>query len=121
MAYCVQCGAANAGGRFCGQCGTPVAGNANGSISPRVVAEPTTFEKKCEILADLWINHRSDETMQDFVEYNDLGLPLAYAAANGIVAVSPGLEEFVLETFRQLLEAYDLEDEGFDELSEIIE
>lgn len=121
MAFCVECGAASTGGRFCGQCGTPVDGNASGAIAPVVAAEPTSFENKCEILADLWINHRNDETVQDFIEYNDLGLPLAYAAANGIVEVGSRLEEYVNETFSQLLEAYDLEDEGFEELSEIID
>ncbi len=47
--------------------------------------EETTFENKALILADLWMNFRNDEEFQDFVDYNDLGLPLAYALANGVV------------------------------------
>ena len=38
----------------------------------------TPFSNKVAILADLWINYRDDEQFQDFIEYNDLGLPLGY-------------------------------------------
>jgi hypothetical protein len=35
-----------------------------------------TFDNKISILAELWMNYRDDEELQDFIEYNDLGLPL---------------------------------------------
>ena len=38
----------------------------------------TDFSKRCEILSDLWMNYRTDEQLTDFIEYNDMGLPLAY-------------------------------------------
>ncbi len=43
----------------------------------------TTFENKCAILADLWLNYKDNEELEDFVEYNDLGLPLAYGVRLG--------------------------------------
>ena len=38
----------------------------------------TDFSTKTAILADLWINYRDEGEFEDFIEYNDLGLPLAY-------------------------------------------
>jgi hypothetical protein len=84
----------------------------------------TTFEKKCSILADLWILHKSDETFEDFFEYNDLGLPLAYCFDNGIIDVSnvnDAARPFVNEAFELLLEGLELEDTGFQSLNELLQ
>jgi len=81
----------------------------------------TTFENKAEILADLWLNYKSDEAFEDFIEYNDLGLPLAYAFANQIVAKTDKLEKFIDETFDLLLSALEVEeDTGFESLDELL-
>lgn len=80
----------------------------------------TTFSDKCHILADLWLNYRDDEDFQDFVEYNDLGLPLAYALSNNIVEVSSMAEQFVIETFDLLLAGLEIEDTGFISLDEVM-
>lgn len=66
------------------------------------VAPP--FLTRCEILAELWLNHKTDANFIDFVEYNDLGLPIAYAIANNVVEPKPMAETFVNETFDQLCE-----------------
>lgn len=80
----------------------------------------TPFSNKASILADLWMNYRNDEEFQDFVEYNDLGLPLAYAIANDIVKVTPIAQTFIEETYDLLIEALEVEDTGFDNLDEIL-
>ena len=80
----------------------------------------TPFSNKCEILGELWLNYRSDETFDDFVEYNDLGLPLAYAIANDIVKPTDMAKSFIEETFDLLLASMDLEDEGFDNLDDLL-
>lgn len=80
----------------------------------------TPFSNKAEILADLWLNYRADEEFQDFVEYNDLGLPLAYAIANDIVSSTPTAEKFVNETFELLLAGLEVEDTGFDNLDDLL-
>lgn len=80
----------------------------------------TTFTSKCEILADLWLNYRQDEEFKDFVEYNDLGLPLAYAIANGIVSVTQIAENMVGETWDVLLSGLGVEDTGFETLDELL-
>lgn len=82
---------------------------------------PTTFSKKCEILADLWLNYRDDEAFIDFIEYNDIGLPLAYMIANGIVESSQTGNDFIEEAFNLLVNALGIEDNGFDNLDEMFE
>ena len=83
--------------------------------------EQTTYSNKCEILAELWTDYRDDEQFTDFIEYNDLGLPLAYAVANGIVENNQMVEGFVNETFRLLIVGLEIEDEGFENLNDILE
>lgn len=80
----------------------------------------TTFENKCVILADLWLNYRKDSDFIDFVEYNDLGLPMAYAIAEGIVNTTEIATGFVNETFDLLLAGMEAEDTGFESLDEIL-
>jgi len=81
----------------------------------------TKFKHKCNILADIWLNYRNDEELDDFIEYNDLGLPLAYAIAEGIVKSTPLAKTFVEETFDLLLSGLDMEeDTGFKNLDEIL-
>lgn len=81
----------------------------------------TSYENKAAILADLWLNYRNDEEFLDFVEYNDLGLPLAYAIANGIVESTEIAAKFVNETYELLLGGLDVEDTGFETLDDIFE
>lgn len=81
----------------------------------------TPFSSKVDILADLWLNYRNDEEFQDFLEYNDLGLPLAYAISNGIVASTDVAQGFIDETFSLLLAGLDVEDTGFETLDDLLE
>lgn len=85
------------------------------------MADTTDFRNKAEILAELWMDYRDDDEFKDFVEYSDLGLPLAYAIANGIVEASPMAEQFIEETFRLLLAALNVTDTGFYNLQELLE
>jgi hypothetical protein len=81
----------------------------------------TPFATKCDILSELWIQHKQDPDFQDFIEYNDLGLPLAYAVSSGIVDASERLQSFVEDTWDTLLSDFEIqEDVGFEELGEMI-
>ena len=80
----------------------------------------TLFSDKCQILAELWLNYRDEPEFEDFLEYNDLGLPIAYALANNIVKSTDMAERFVEETFDLLLAALSLEDEGWDTLDQML-
>ena len=81
----------------------------------------TTFSNKCSILSDLWMNYREDEGMEDFIEYNDMGLPLAYFIDSEIVTPKDQAKMFVDETFNLLLGALDIEDQEFETLNQMLE
>lgn len=72
---------------------------------------------KAGILGQLWIEFRNDEDFSAFMEYNDLGCPLAYMVAEGIVKeVTPLGEEMINETFKMFLELLDVEESVIDEV-----
>jgi hypothetical protein len=82
----------------------------------------TTYAAKLEILGQLWLEYRDDEQFSDFVEYCDLGLPLAYSISNSIVETSPMAEQFVNEAFSLLLAGLGIEDDtGFENLEELLD
>jgi hypothetical protein len=80
----------------------------------------TSFEVKCEILAELWMDHRNQEDFEDFVSYNDLGLPLAFLVAEELVTPSERAKGMVEETFTILLATLEVEDTGFDSLDDLL-
>lgn len=81
----------------------------------------TTFSNKAIILADLWLNYRDEEEFSDFVEYNDLGLPLAYSLANGIIESSKMVEQFITESFDLFISGLGVEDTGYDNLDDLLD
>jgi hypothetical protein len=81
----------------------------------------TPLSDRADILAELWIQYKDDDDFRDFIEYNDLGLPLAYAVSHGIVEMNDQLELFVNESFDLLLSGLSLEDTGFDSLPDLLE
>lgn len=85
------------------------------------MTEQTAFITKCHILAQLWMDYRDDSEFQDFIEYNDLGLPLAYAISEGIVEKTDIASNFINEAFDILLSALGIEDTGFKSLEDLLD
>lgn len=81
----------------------------------------TTFESKSLILGQLWINFKTDDEWMDFMVYNDLGLPLAFAFAEGIINHTTTLEQYINETWDLFIEALGVQDTGFDSIDELID
>lgn len=79
----------------------------------------TSFEDRCSILAELWMNYRNDQNFQEFVSYNDLGLPLSYLLNNEIVKSTPLSIKFINETFDLLLASLELQDNGYVTLDDV--
>lgn len=62
------------------------------------------FETKVGILSELYQQYRSDKGFKTFIEYNDLGLPLAFFLTDGlIVEISPDAVRYIEETWDMLI------------------
>lgn len=82
----------------------------------------TPFSNKAEILGELWMSYRLDPEFKDFIDYNDLGLPMAYALSENIVTATPLLEQYLEETWDLLLEGLGIEeDTGYESLDELFD
>jgi hypothetical protein len=78
----------------------------------------TDFYIKCEILGDLYQNYKED--FKDFIEFNDLGFPLAYFNAQGLALPSVDGVRYIEETWDLLLTELNVKDEGFEDLSHLL-
>jgi len=76
---------------------------------------------RCRILGELWMDYRNDQEFKDYIDYADLGLPLAYATAEGIVEKTDLSENFINEAFNILLAGLDIEDTGFESLEDLLD
>ena len=76
-----------------------------------------SFFTKCAILSDVVTNHSSDESLAEFIEYNDIGLPLAQRI-NDSEEISDLDEddqdnlEYIDETWEQLCETLGVDKDG---------
>ena len=119
MGQCNNCGNASdpKEAKFCSSCGAKLSGLSS-ALGAKVV--DTSFENKCAILSQLWLNYRDEEQFTEFFEYNDLGLPLAYILDNKIADLNDTSQKFIDETFELLLELLELQDQGFESLDEML-
>lgn len=73
------------------------------------------FADKAGVIGQLWIEFRNDEDFSSFMEYNDLGCPLAYMVAEGIVKeLTPLGDEMINETFNMFLSLIEVTEEEID-------
>jgi hypothetical protein len=80
----------------------------------------TDLASKCDILKDIWTNQYDNEQFEHFIEFNDLGLPLAYFISRGIVESTPLAIEIIDATFNDLLELFEVQDTGFKSLKDFV-
>lgn len=74
------------------------------------------FADKAGVIGQLWIEFRNDEDFSAFMDYNDLGCPMAYMVAEGMIKeLTPVGEEMVGETFKMFLELLEVTEEELDE------
>jgi hypothetical protein len=79
-----------------------------------------TFQNKVTILAELWMNYRDDDELKDFIEYNDIGLPLAYLLMNEIVLPSEQSAIYINETYDLFVSSLAVEDKEWQSLDEML-
>ena len=85
----------------------------------------TDFVTQCVILGELYENYKEEKDFKAFIEYNDLGLPLAYLTDQGIVVeVSYDGRRYVLDTFEMFIKSINLTEDDIIEgmtLDEVLE
>jgi len=79
----------------------------------------TDFTSKCEILGQFYSNYRNEKDFQDFMEFNDLGLPLAYFVSENLCEVSDDGVRYINETYTLFLASLELNDTGFANLEDV--
>ncbi len=82
----------------------------------------TDFSNMCNILGELYQNYKDEKgDLSEFIEYNDLGLPLAYFAKENLVTILPDAERYVVETWRVLMSAIGCdEDAEYESLEDLL-
>ena len=78
----------------------------------------TDFYIKCQILGHMYRDNM--EEFKDFMEFNDLGFPLAYFNSEGLALPSVDGVRFVEETWDLLLAELNLSDTGFEDLDHLL-
>jgi hypothetical protein len=81
----------------------------------------TDFSSICDILGDLYSNYKEDKNFGDFIEFNDLGLPLAYLTSENLCQPSDDGIRYVTETWELFLAGLKVKDEGFEDLDQLLE
>ena len=81
----------------------------------------TSFNNILNILGQLYSNYKEDENFKDFIDYNDMGLPLAYLASENLCDVTPDGGRYITETWRLFIDMLGVEDIGFDNLDDLFE
>jgi hypothetical protein len=79
----------------------------------------TDFDSKCSILGDFYSQYRDEKDFEDFMEFNDLGLPLAYFASQNLCEVSDDGVRYINETYDLFLASLEIEDTGFGNLEDV--
>jgi hypothetical protein len=65
------------------------------------------------------MNYRNTPDFDDFVSYNDLGLPLAYSISTNIIEASQMSQAYIEETWLLFIESLRIEDLGFETLEQV--
>jgi len=81
----------------------------------------TDFSKKIDILSEFFSLYREDKQIEDFIEFNDVGLPLAWLSSEGLCEINEDGKKYVAETWEVFLLTVGIaKDEGFENLDEVM-
>jgi len=80
----------------------------------------TDIENQCIILGDFYLNYKSDNAVKEFIEFNDIGLPLAYLKSEGLCELNDQSHLYIQETFNLLLATLGVDDIGYDSLDHLL-
>ncbi len=81
----------------------------------------TDFSNVCDILGELYSQYKEDKEFKDFIEFNDLGLPLAYLTREHLAVPSDDGARYIMETWELFISSLGLEDTGFTDLNSVLD
>ena len=81
----------------------------------------TNIETQIDILGNFYINYKEDKGIKEFIEFNDIGLPLAYLTSEGLCQPTEIAIAYIQETFNMLLATMGIEDIGFESLDHLLD
>ena len=81
----------------------------------------TDFSDVCIIMGELYSNYKEDKNFKDFIEFNDLGLPLAYLTSENLCEPSDDGKRYITETWDLFLAGLKMPDNGFESLEQLLE
>ena len=81
----------------------------------------TNIETQIDILGNFYINYKEDRSVKEFIEFNDIGLPLAYLSSEGLCQPTEIAIAYIQETFNMLLATMGIEDIGFESLDHLLD
>jgi hypothetical protein len=81
----------------------------------------TDFSNVCDILGELYANYKDDKEFSDFIEFNDLGLPLAYMVRENLAVPSDDGAKYIVETWDLFLKSLNVEDSAFTDLDSVLD
>ena len=116
--FCTQCGSKlNPNSKFCESCGDKTCATPAESTGAE-----TTLENMILLLAEFMLSEDSEhEYFAEFVEWADLGLPLAVLLERGVVDRSIAGDEMIQDTWQAFLSVLGHEtDQGFEFLIDAI-
>jgi hypothetical protein len=80
----------------------------------------TNIDIQCDILGNFYLNYKDDSSIKEFIEFNDVGLPLAYLKSEGLCELTDQAILYINETFNLLLATLGVEDIGYDSLDHLL-
>lgn len=83
--------------------------------------DTTPFSNRCEILSQIWMENRNSENLSDFIEYNDIGLPMAHYIAEKLVEPTAQGRIYIDETFELLLQVLGIPDDLYDDFGHMMQ
>jgi hypothetical protein len=83
-----------------------------------VPTSKTELAAKCNILNDISTNYSDHEFFENFVENNSLGISIAYYVCSGFVDMNTLAGEIIDVTFSDLLDLFEVDDEGYTSLQD---
>jgi len=81
----------------------------------------TDFDNQVNILGQFYSDYREEKDFKEFIEYHDIGLPLAYLSAEGLAIPSESGRNYILDTFELFLQTIGVTDTGFETLDDVLD